>query len=128
MHNRPIWYGRDGQPIDATTANRLLGDMDYSRVALTRIASSSDSGIEYVISTVWLGCNYNWDDGPPIIFETMVFGGSKGQDQACYRWSTEQGAQAGHAEVVATVAATVPDEQVRDLTGWPVSLIKQDRA
>ncbi|WP_166903861.1 hypothetical protein [Mycobacterium sp. DL440] len=31
---------------------------------------------EVVVSTVWLGLNHSFtDDGPPIIFETMVFGG-----------------------------------------------------
>lgn len=113
-----IWYDRKGQSIDATTANKLLGDMAYARVARTEITSASDPSISFDVSTVWLGVNYNFTgDGPPIIFETMVFGGNENQDQTMWRWSTEEGARAGHAEVVASIAATVPDEQVTELAG-----------
>jgi hypothetical protein len=80
-----------------------------------------------MVSTVWIGINYNFGDGDPVIFETMVFGGEERQDETCWRWTTEAEATAGHAEVVATVAATVPDEHVEDLPGWPVSLTKHDR-
>lgn len=110
-----LWYDRQGQPIDSTTANRLLGDMAYTRVALTEITSTSDSEVNYQVSTVWLGVNHNWaDDGAPSLFETMVFGGGEAQDQTMWRWRTEGEARAGHAEIVASVAATVPDEQIQD--------------
>jgi hypothetical protein len=115
MLNRQMWFDRQGQPIDAEAANRLLGDMAYSRIARTEITSASDSNIEFDVSTVWLGVNYNFtNDGPPIIFETMVFGGDESQDQMQWRWSTEEEARAGHAQVVTSIAATVPDEQIRD--------------
>lgn len=117
MLNRQMWFDRQGQPIDATSANRLLGDTAYIRVARTEITSASDPSISFDVSTVWLGVNHNWaDDGPPIIFEAMVFGGDESQDQMQWRWATEEGARAGHAEIVASIAATVPDEQIRDTT------------
>ncbi|MDJ0342238.1 hypothetical protein QMK19_03430 [Streptomyces sp. H10-C2] len=126
--NRQIWFNKAGEPIDAGTANDLLGDRDYARVALARVTSSSDPGIDYRISTVWLGLNHSFlGDGPPILFETMVFGGGEDQDQTCWRWTTEAAAVAGHAEVVATIAATVPDDQVRALDGWPVNLTKEQQ-
>jgi hypothetical protein len=62
-----------------------------------------------------------------VLFESMVFGGGEDQDQTQWRWTTEQAARDGHAEVVASVAATVPDEIVADLADWPVSLVKRDR-
>lgn len=109
-----LWYDRQGQPLDTEDANRLLGDDQYKRVARTRITSASDPAIEWDVSTVWLGVNYNFtNDGPPIIFETMVFGSGDG-DQYMQRYATEEQARAGHAETVTLVAATVPDEQITD--------------
>lgn len=110
-----LWYDRNGQPLDTDTANRLLGDMAYARVARTRITSTTTPGVEWDVSTVWLGVNYNHTlDGPPIIFETMVFGDGDG-DQYMQRYATEEEARAGHAETVAIVAATVPDEEITEL-------------
>lgn len=125
-----IWFDRQGQPIDAARANDLLGDTDYVRVALTDVTSATDAAISYRISTVWLGANYAFLDGPPILFETMVFGGSEDQDQSMWRWGTEEQAKAGHAEIVTTVAATVPDAVIADLPGWPhpVNLIKESQS
>jgi len=109
------WYDREGQPIDVATANDLLGDRKYSRVALTRITSRSDPAVEYRMSTVWLGLDHNWGGGEPILFETMSFGGGEQQNESQWRWTTEATAIAGHAEIVATIAATVADERIEDL-------------
>ena len=113
------WYDRAGNSIDAATANDLLGDLKYKRVALTRITSASDPGIEYRVSTVWLGLDHNWGGGEPVLFETMSFGGGEDQDQSQWRWTTEDAARVGHAEIVATIAATVTDERVEELDEWP---------
>jgi hypothetical protein len=55
------------------------------------------------VSTVYLGMNHQWGDGPPLIFETMVFGGDEGEP--CWRYSTEEQARAGHDRVVAALRA-----------------------
>lgn len=109
------WYDKTGAPIEVMAANKLLSDPDYKRVALTRVISASDPGIKFDISTVWLGLDHNYhNDGPPVIFETMVFGSNDRDwaDQLCQRYCTETEALIGHAEIVATVAATVTDEIV----------------
>lgn len=85
------------------------------------MTSATDPDIEYRISTVWLNINHNFDGGVPILFETMTFGGGEDQDQTQWRWTTEGAARAGHAEVVASVAATVPDERVEELDRWPTT-------
>ena len=46
------------------------------------------------ISTVWLGLNHQFGNGPPLIFETMVFGGKYDGEQE--RYSTLEEAQNGH--------------------------------
>lgn len=53
------------------------------------------------VSTVFLGSDHQFGDGPPLIFETMVFGGQL--DQECDRYSTWDEAEAGHAAMVARV-------------------------
>lgn len=53
------------------------------------------------VSTVWLGLDHGFGVGPPLIFETMIFGGHLDQHQQ--RYSTKAEAQAGHARAVEAV-------------------------
>jgi hypothetical protein len=46
------------------------------------------------VSTVWLGINHAFFGGPPVIFETMIFGGE--YDQCQMRYCTEADAVDGH--------------------------------
>lgn len=50
------------------------------------------------VSTVFLGLDHSFDDGPPLLFETMVFGGE--HDELTRRYSTKEQAVRGHNEVV----------------------------
>jgi hypothetical protein len=50
------------------------------------------------VSTVFLGLNHAFGGGPPLLFETMVFGGQ--YDQWLGRWTTRAGAEAAHARIV----------------------------
>ncbi len=50
------------------------------------------------ISTVFLGLDHSFGEGPPLLFETMVFGGEHDQDQR--RYSTKKDAIEGHEEIV----------------------------
>jgi hypothetical protein len=53
------------------------------------------------ISTIFLGLDHNWGDGPPILFETMIFGGE--HDQFQERYNTREEALIRHAEAVKLV-------------------------
>lgn len=82
----------------------LTQNLDYKRVAIDTIEPGVD------VSTVWLGLDHNfWGDGPPLIFETMVFGGE--ENGATWRWPTKEKAIEGHASVVAalTFCDSLPD-------------------
>ena len=46
------------------------------------------------VSTVFLGLDHQWGEGPPILFETMIFGGK--HDQYQKRYSTWNEAEQGH--------------------------------
>jgi hypothetical protein len=52
---------------------------------------------DVTISTVFLGLDHGWGDGPPVLYETMVFG-LYIEDQ--WRYSTWKEAEEGHDEVV----------------------------
>jgi hypothetical protein len=58
---------------------------------------------EVVVSTVFLGLDHNFSGkGPPILFETMVFGGKF--DQEYDRYSTWEAATIGHDVWVRKIA------------------------
>jgi hypothetical protein len=73
----------------------------------------------YDVSTVFLSHDHRFHgDGPPILFETMVFdhGGDESNwsgwaDLYCERYCTRVEAEAGHARVVAALeAGTAPED------------------
>jgi hypothetical protein len=55
------------------------------------------------VSTIFLGLDYQFGDGLPILFETMVFGGEL--DDCQWRYATWEDALAGHAKAVQLVQA-----------------------
>jgi hypothetical protein len=79
--------------------------MEWARAfegANRRVAESGESGEGKTwVSTVFLGLDHQWGDGPPMIFETMVFGGE--HDQYQDRCSTWDEAEAMHKRVCAMV-------------------------
>jgi hypothetical protein len=53
------------------------------------------------VSTVFLGVDYGFGGGPPILFETMVFGGAL--DGEIERYSTWDEAVEGHKKMIERV-------------------------
>lgn len=92
----PRWYDRRGMPISIDEAEPLLSDPDYQQVAVEVMGDS-------VVSTVWLGLDYGFGGGPPLIFETLVIGGPLGGEQ--FRSSVEYQAVVGHRMMVDRVRA-----------------------
>jgi hypothetical protein len=73
---------------------------DWYETAQRRVAESTIGDVR--ISTVFLGLDHNFGDGPPELWETMVFGGVLGQEQDRCSGSREQ-AEAMHAAMVERV-------------------------
>lgn len=69
-------------------------------VAKTRLGHGESSA---GVSTVFIGLDFQFGEGPLLFFETMVFGGP--HDQYTQRYSTWGQAEAGHAWVVAALKA-----------------------
>ena len=65
----------------------------------------SDLEGDVMISTVFIGLNHNWGDGPLHLFETMVF--REGQDGEMKRYSTWEEAEAGHDAMVSQILSEV---------------------
>jgi hypothetical protein len=85
-------YDRRGQPIDFDEWGRLFEDRDYQSLVKTHFDDGS------WVSTVWMGIDHSFGQGPPLIFETMVFGGPHDQEQV--RYATEEAAREGHEFIV----------------------------
>lgn len=88
------YYNMDGEPIEQDEALKLLDSNE-------RIVAKNNIG-DVEISTVLLVINHQFGDGPPLIFETMIFGGEL--DGETYRYSTKALAEAGHAHAVNLVS------------------------
>jgi hypothetical protein len=72
----------------------------WMEIADRRVALSKFGDVE--VSTVFLGIDHNfWDVGPPLLFETMIFGGPLDQEQ--WRYSTWEEAEAGHQAACALI-------------------------
>lgn len=80
----------------------------YESSGPQRIVCYDDKvGDAKLVSTVFLGSDYNFDaQGPPILYETMVFGGKR--DEEMDRYSTRAEAVVGHAKILERVKANAP--------------------
>lgn len=121
------WYDKQGQPMSRDQAYRRAGDFDYKRVDLDEIGP-------YVVSTVWLGLDHRFmGEGPPIIFETMVFTASAWHDEHGHedpdheplieidvrRYCTEEEAMAGHQETCLLIRATLDEKALESEENSP---------
>jgi len=73
-----LWFDKDGQPIPDEQAFALKYGQppgavsEYARIGLDVVGDSW-------VSTIWVGLNHEFRPGrPPLIFETMIFGGEYG--------------------------------------------------
>lgn len=107
IRDPPMHYSRDGRAISLGEWSQLFEDREYQVIAQDLVAD------RWFISTVWLGIDhgfgYLFPGRPhlPIIFETMVFdqrGSGQNPDLEQCRYSTEDQARLGHAEMVQLVA------------------------
>jgi hypothetical protein len=92
------WVLRDKVPVLATSdewATMLQNHSNIRLVARTR----PQPGV--TVSTIFLGLNLQHGDGPPLLFETMIFGGPHSELQ--WRYPTWAAAGVHHAAVVAAL-------------------------
>jgi hypothetical protein len=90
-----LFFDRAGQPISLERWCELFSpdDDESRRVALDNLDGAAE------VSTVWVGLDHSAGHGPPLIFESMIFGLSK-YDLCQWRYATEDEALAGHRRIV----------------------------
>lgn len=110
-----LYFDFDGVAITREEWSALFENRkndDSHRIGFTKLNHG-----EYEISTVWLGLDHSSGmGGPPLIFETMVFGHG---DEPLYEWeqrrySTKEQARAGHEETVAAVMDFLREKNLKD--------------
>lgn len=97
MNDKFILEGRELKTVDFATWARWFGTADR------HVANDEIGGAR--VSTVFLGIDYSFGNGPPLLFETMIFGGPHADYQT--RCSTWEQAEAQHAEAVALVKSGI---------------------
>jgi hypothetical protein len=80
-----LYYDRAGREVTQELGAALLAENKVRRTAI------SD---DVEVSTIHLVINHRYGDGPPLIFETLVFGGPLDGDGD--RWASEAEAIVGH--------------------------------
>jgi hypothetical protein len=86
-------------PVDLMEWARRFEDVNSRIVAKIEL-----NGV--IVSTVFLGCNHQYGDGPPLLFETMIFGGP--HDGYTWRYSSWDDAVVGHEMAVKKAKAGGP--------------------
>jgi hypothetical protein len=106
-HGRYI-LDEHGQPVpcdDLMEWGRFMANIDRRRVAQD-MDEGDESGAHVRVSTVFLGLDHNFfGDGPPVLWETLVFGGLL--DGEMDRYTSLAAAFEGHQEICARVRATL---------------------
>ena len=90
--------GKDGK-TPVLTRERDLTAWDQDRTVKRDKITSPKGDIS--ISTVFLVIDHSFGGGPPILFETMIFGGD--HDGYQDRYATWEEAEEGHARALALV-------------------------
>lgn len=98
--DRPIFYRLEGHQAVPVSAEAAFprGRPSNARVGLTTVGEAR-------VSTVFLAVDSQWGDGPPVLFETMIFGGPYDGHQ--WRYASWEAAEAGHHRVVAALRSGV---------------------
>lgn len=111
------YYDLDGNPIDGLTAARLWANIERRRIARQTVTTDVLSGGRQVdqveVSTVHLVVDHAWGgEGPPVLFETLLFPTSD-IGEYMWRWTTKERALQGHRAVVAWLLREGPEPEHR---------------
>jgi hypothetical protein len=101
MTDKYILDGHKAVPVDLMTWARWFEATKDGRI----VAKTQLAHVE--VSTVFMGLDHSFGEGPPQLFETMIFGGPQdGYQERCETW--EQ-AEAMHAQAVSVADSCLAD-------------------
>jgi hypothetical protein len=108
IRTQPRWYVLDGK-VPRRARSLLEGARVFEDITQRRVAETYIDGVR--ISTVFLGFDHQlFESGPPLLFETMVFGGTL--DHVIRRYSTWDEAEAGHAAMEQAVRLRLASSEI----------------
>jgi hypothetical protein len=81
----------------------------YPDISRRHLAVTPIAGEDAEVSTVFLSFDQRYGDGPPVLWETLVFGGRL--DGEMERYTSRADALRGHEEMVRRCRAAVKDGQ-----------------
>jgi hypothetical protein len=81
------------------------------RVCADLDEGNEQDGTRVYVSTVFLGLDHSFGDGPPVLWETMVFGGVLDGEQR--RYTSLEAALEGHQDICVEVARTIERREER---------------
>lgn len=92
------YFGPDGTAIDYDEWSRLyaLRAQDLALDSWWRRHTDIDADVN--VSTVWLGLNHQFGNGPPLFWESMIFGGN--HDEHVWRYGSRAEALDHHEQIV----------------------------
>lgn len=92
--NKPLWYKLEGKvPVPDETCVWAVKEKNATKriVGETKVRDAT-------VSTVFLGLDHSLGRKTPVLFETLVFGGSMNGE--CNRYETWDQAEKGHQQMV----------------------------
>jgi hypothetical protein len=84
-------FDKNGRVMTIQEWGEKMRDIAYRRIDFDEVEHLE-------VSTVWLGLDHSTGSGPPVIFETRVFG--DGEPCVQRRYVTLAEAKSGHVEIV----------------------------
>jgi hypothetical protein len=94
-----------GQPVPCEDLATWAQWFETADRRVAQDLDEGDAGKKVRVSTVFLGLDHRFGDGPPILWETLVFGGALDGEMA--RYTSLADALAGHQAMCARVSETI---------------------
>lgn len=103
-----FWILKDKKPIQVST----LEWAEWFQNRENRIVKNDQIEGNIFVSTIFLGLDHGFGcPGPPVLFETMIFGGPHHNYQD--RYCTWEQAEEGHAHALELAIRTKPDSETK---------------
>lgn len=97
------YYDLDGTECSFDRFAELFGASNQERIIRKTELATTVGGETFEVSTVFLGIDHGFDDNrQPVLWETMIFGGPDGFNDAQVRYSSLEEARSRHERVVQT--------------------------
>jgi hypothetical protein len=98
----------DGEPVGTEDVLAWAQWFEATRTDISRIVRQDLDAASVGVSTVFLGLDLQYLSGPPVLWETLVFGSPL--DGEMRRYTSKADAIRGHAEMLARVRAALERE------------------